>query len=87
MADYIYHSSIPAALQTLSDFVYSLSAKNGYSEKWLQVQPMMREQNQINLCSSYQSEKKRSGEKGIKAFGGTGMEVYVYDWRHHPMGC
>ena len=27
----------------------------------------------------YQSEKKRSGKKGIKAFGGTGMEVYVYD--------
>ena len=79
MADYIYHSSIPAALQTLSDFVYSLSTKNGYSEKWLQVQPMMREQNQINLCFSYQSEKKRSGKKGIKAFGGTGMEVYVYD--------
>ena len=32
MADYIYHTSIPAALETLSDFVYSLSAKNGYSK-------------------------------------------------------
>lgn len=65
MADYIYHTSIPAALETLSDFVYSLSAKNGYSEKWLQVQPMMREQNQINLCSSSQSEK-RGQERGSK---------------------
>ena len=66
MADYIYHSSIPAALQTLSDFVYSLSAKNGYSEKWLQVQPMMLEQNQINLCSFYQSEKRGQERRGSK---------------------
>ena len=53
MADYIYHTSIPAALETLSDFVYS------FKEKKIQIRDANEEKNSKD---KWYDDKKKSWE-------------------------
>ena len=79
MADYIYHSSIPAAWKgPLADFVYSFkSAKKG-------IYSMMRESPNQFMPSHFwvlwrkerEKEVRKKGDQSLE--GRTRMEVYVY---------